>query len=154
MVKTTSSFANFAAGKAMENPFDHLEPELDALVKRFEQMLSNQNVQFFDSEEYEEIIDYYLERQNLERARKAIEMALDQYPSSPDFLLRKAKLLLLKRNGKKALELLDELEKIDPTNPEIYLTKGAIYSHLKQSEKAVEEYNRAIQYSDDLEVGV
>jgi tetratricopeptide (TPR) repeat protein len=51
-------------------------------VQRFEEMLKNQELVFFDLETYESIIDEYVDEGNYQKALKACELALEQYPYS------------------------------------------------------------------------
>ncbi len=66
-------------------------------------------------------------------------------------MIKKARYFMLANKASKALSLLEEIEKYDPTNGEVYLLKGSIYSKLKKSEDAIREYNQAIQYANDIE---
>ena len=51
-------------------------------LKKFESMLKTNNVFFFDSNEFENIIHHYLEIGKVALAKKAINLGLDQHPSS------------------------------------------------------------------------
>ena len=56
-------------------------------LSRFESMLKTNNVLFFDSVEFEEIIQYYLENGKVALARKAVKLGLEQHPSSTNLKL-------------------------------------------------------------------
>ncbi len=135
----------------MEPPFEHNETDLKALVDRFEEMLRSNGSYFFDVEDFEDIIDYYLDNLNVNKSKKAIELAEAQHPGTVVFKIKKARYYLLADKTGKALTLLDEIEKYDPTNGDVYLLKGSIYSKLKRTDDAIREYNRAIQYANDIE---
>ena len=128
----------------MESPFEYNEPDLKALVIRFEQMLKVNGSKFFDVEEFEEIIDFYLENQNVSKARKAIEIAITQHPGSSLFLLKQARFFMLSSKLTRALETLDDLISLDPNNYEAFLTRGSVYLKLKKIAKATDEFSRAI----------
>ena len=49
-------------------------------ISKFESMLKTNSFLFFDSNEYEEIIVYYIEIGNIFLAKKAISLASKQYP--------------------------------------------------------------------------
>jgi tetratricopeptide (TPR) repeat protein len=135
----------------MEPSFEYNETDLKALVERFEEMLKKNGSVFFDVEDLEDIIDFYLDNQDGHRAKKAIELAIAQHPGSTAFLVKKARYLVLVNKQQSALNQLDEVEKIDPTNADIYLLKGSILSSMKKSEEAIREYNKAIRYANDPE---
>ena len=59
-------------------------------LKRFEEMISSDKPQFFDADELEEIIDYYMQWFNLELAKKAIDYATEQYPINSSIKIKKA----------------------------------------------------------------
>src|SRR5689334_195449 len=56
------------------------------LIKRFEELLANNTRSFFDSDEFDILIDYYLTSNQYQKALKAVDFALEQYPYSIDFL--------------------------------------------------------------------
>jgi tetratricopeptide (TPR) repeat protein len=131
--------------------YDYNETDLKALVERFEEMLKNNGSVFFDVEDLEDIIDFYLDNQNAQKSKKAIELASAQHPGSTVFMVKKARYLVLVNKAEDALDLLDQVAKIDPTNTDIYMLKGSIYSGLKKYKEAISEYNKAIRYAGDLE---
>ena len=130
----------------MTGDFDKYgEKDIAALVKRFEEMINSSGQAYFDVEEFEDIIDFYFFKNNINKAYKAIDYASEQHPNSVVFMLRKAQLYASANKSEKALDLLRKVEVIDPFNSELFMTKGAIYSQLKKYEKAIEEYNKAIE---------
>ena len=135
----------------MEPSFEHNETDLKLLVDRFEEMLRANSSYFFDVEDFEDIIDYYLDNQNTTKSRKAIDLAEAQHPGATVFMIKKARYFILANKPGKALSLLEEIEKIDLTNGDVYLLKGSIYSKLKKFEDAIREYNKAILYASDIE---
>ncbi|MFH1004343.1 MAG: tetratricopeptide repeat protein [Bacteroidota bacterium] len=115
------------------------------IIKRFENILQNNERVFFDYEEFEVIIDYFSTSNQYRKASIAIEMALEQYPSSIDFLLHKVKILYDNKEIQNALDILSKAEIIDPIHPEVFMTKGAIYNQMGSSEKAIECFKSAIK---------
>ena len=65
-------------------------------LNKFESMLKTNNVFFFDSNEFENIIHHYLEIGKIALAKKAINLGLDQHPSSVNLRLFKVEILILK----------------------------------------------------------
>lgn len=131
----------------MDDFFEFTEEDetLNNLADRFEAMVKEGSRYFFDIEEYEDLIDHYLITGNLKMCGLAIGHSMEQYPGHTGFQIRQAQLLVSSNKAEKALRVLAKVEDIDPTNSEIYITKGAIYSQLKRYDDAIREYNKAIR---------
>lgn len=134
-----------------ENFDDYNEGEIKELVDKFEAKLENNQSFFFDVEEYEMLIDYYVENDNLTQTNMLLRHAISQHPDSVSILLKKAQVYVYSDKPDQALELLTQLEKIEPDNSDLFFTKGAIYSQLQRSEKAIEEYHKAIAQSEAID---
>ena len=127
------------------------EKEFSELINRFEMMVKNDNQYFFDVDEFEAIIDYYLDTQNLEMAMKSISEGLRQHPSCTEFDIRKARLLAYEKKYYEALELLNHIELLEPANDLVYTAKGEIYSMMNKHQLAIEEYKKSIPYAENPE---
>ena len=79
-------------------------------VTRFEDMLENQRPAYFDAEEFELIIDYYMQNNNLRRSRQAVDLALAQHPDDVNLRIKNARQFLVENDPKKAFDLLDQIE--------------------------------------------
>ncbi|MCB0820716.1 MAG: hypothetical protein KDC13_08840, partial [Bacteroidetes bacterium] len=123
----------------------------DLAVKRFEQMLRDNDEYFFDRDDLEQIVEHYILGNHHNKALKAISFATGQYPGSTYFLLRKSQLLSAEGRYKEALDLLDEVEIFEPGNPEIAITRGGIYSMLSLPEKSIEAYKNALRIDRTFE---
>ena len=73
-------------------PFEQNDEEA-FLVEKFENMLSNGSLLFFDVDEFENLIEYYSIRNNIDTAFTVINMAKNQHPTSAAFMLKEAELL-------------------------------------------------------------
>jgi tetratricopeptide (TPR) repeat protein len=110
-----------------ENEFFYSEDETMEIVQKYEDMLKhNQNV-FFDVIDFENIIDYYLNTDDSQRASQAVNIAYNIHPHSSEIQLKKAELLLIDKNFTDALKILRVLSKIDPDNSEVFFLKGQAY---------------------------
>lgn len=127
---------------------DFEEDFFDSAIQKYEEAKQAQESFYFDREEYVEIMDYYLSQNHIEKAEQALGYAKAQHPYSLDIKIYEAKICLSKGALTKALRLLDELEKIDCCSPELLMTKGSVLSRLKQSEKALEYYQKALSFCD------
>ncbi|MFD0861316.1 tetratricopeptide repeat protein [Sungkyunkwania multivorans] len=118
-------------------------------LERFESMLKTDDVFFFDSEEFEEIIHHYLEIGKVALARKAIKIGLEQHPSNSSLKLLEIELLIFENKLEAAESLLDELYVLESGNDEIYIQKANILSKRDEHKKAIELLRTALAYTDD-----
>jgi tetratricopeptide (TPR) repeat protein len=123
----------------------------DQTVRRFEQMLKNDEFYFFDVDEFEDLIDHYLESGDPKQALKAAEIGCDQHPSSFTLLLYKAQVFASSHKPRKALEVLLRIEAIEPNNLDLHLIKATVYSQLREYRKAVEAYRSCLDLGNDME---
>jgi len=127
----------------------NLNDDDDLSIKKFEKMLKTNQVGFFDSDEFEEIIDYYLEVGKMNLARKAIKLGMSQHPASTSIKLLYAEILVFDDQFTEANTILDGLYELDPTNAEIYIQKANIFSKQDNHDTAVELLKMALSYTDD-----
>ncbi|HRH37619.1 MAG TPA: tetratricopeptide repeat protein [Flavobacteriales bacterium] len=118
-------------------------------VQRYESMLHRKGDAFFDVEEFELIIDHYLEQNNTHRAKEVLELAQKQHPGSLDVMFSEAIVLMNMGRLTKALEVLDAIGKLEPFNEEVHLHKAGIYSQLRNYRRAIEHYKRALELADE-----
>ena len=76
-------------------------------LTKFESMLKTNNVLFFDSNEFENIIHHYLNQGKVALAKKAIKLGLEQHPSSITLKLFKVEIFVFEYKLKEANILLD-----------------------------------------------
>ena len=126
------------------------DDEYNFSITKFEKMLKTNNVFFFDSVEFENIIQHYLEIGKVALAKKAIKIGLEQHPSSTILTLFKIELYIFEDKLDVAEKHLDKLFLIDPNNEEIFIQKATIYSKRDEHEKAIESLKTALKYTDDF----
>jgi tetratricopeptide (TPR) repeat protein len=132
----------------MNTPLENID-NIPWQVQKFNELTSKKQSVYFDVQDFEEIIDYYVFEANYKVSLKISEYACLVHPTSIALMLKRAQLLASVNKENHALELLSVVETLEPTNHEIFLTKGAIYSQLHNYEKAIEEYNKAVGESDE-----
>ena len=128
-----------------------MDKELDIpwQVKHYEEAIQRGETLYLDVEDFEEVIDHYLLGGLFSKALGVVEAASSIHTASIALILKKAQLFATLNNEQRALELLAGIEDLDPSNHDVFLTKGAIYSQLRHYEKAIEEYNKAINGADE-----
>lgn len=104
------------------------KPSINDLLIKYESALESANYTFFNEETYSQLIDYFLEDQQIDRAMEAVEQALTHHPFSADFYLRKADLLIHQHEHQQALDTLRIAENFAPGNFDIQLMKAEALS--------------------------
>ena len=118
-------------------------------VVKFEKMLSGNESIFFDSTDLEDIIEYYLEEDQLNKALTVVDFAISQYPYSIDFQLIKTDLLISIGDYKEAVQLLEKLEKLGNNCTELFMHKGDALLFSGRYHKAVNSYRKALELTFD-----
>ena len=119
-------------------------------LSKFESMLKTNNIYFFDSAEFEDIIHYYLDNGKHSLAKKAVKLGLEQHPASVILRLLKVELLIFDDEIQKATNLLEELEAVEPNNEEVLIQKSIIYSKCNEHKKAIITLEKALHYVEDV----
>lgn len=119
------------------------------LVK-FESMLKTNNVLFFDSEEFENIIHYYLNQGKMSLAKKAIKLGLEQHPTSTNLKLFRVEVFVFENKLAEADALLNELYLLEPMNEEIYIQKANVFSKKDEHLQAINVLKKALELTDDV----
>lgn len=120
-----------------------------ASVNRFESMLKTNDILFFDSSEFEDIITHYLYTGIFPLAKKAVKMGLSQHPNNVDLKLLKVEILIMEEKLEEAESLLDEIHLIEPYNEDIYIHKSKLYSKHGANEKAIAVLKDALPIASD-----
>ncbi|MCF6222885.1 MAG: tetratricopeptide repeat protein [Flavobacteriaceae bacterium] len=118
-------------------------------LSKFEMMLKTNSVCFFDSNEFEEIILFYVDNGKFSLAKKALLLGLSQHPTSVNLKLINVELLILDDKLDLAEKILNQLQDIEPSNDEIYIQMATIHSKKGNHVKAVEALQTALIFAED-----
>jgi tetratricopeptide (TPR) repeat protein len=118
-------------------------------LSKFESMLKTNSVYFFDSVEFEEIIQHYLDNGKHSLANKAIKLGLEQHPASTILKLLKVELLIFEDKIQNASILLNEIEAVEPNNEELLIQKATILSKKSDHLEAIKTLQRVLVDTDD-----
>jgi len=118
-------------------------------LSRFESMLKTNSVLFFDSDEFEEIIQHYLENGKISLAKKATKLGLDQHPTSTNLKLFQVEMYIFENKLDIADELLNDLYSIEQSNEEIYIQKANILSRRDKHKEAISLLEQALKITND-----
>jgi len=84
------------------------EEEPDDLIRRYEAFVSGKKGPgYFDVEEMEQIVDYYLRRGRTRDSSKALELGFQLHPGNPGLLTKRAKIYLASGHARKAFQILE-----------------------------------------------
>ena len=98
-----------------------VDDESSDIVKRYEQFLSGTAPGYFDVEELENIVEYYLRRGRTKDCTKALELGLKLHPNNTALKTKRAKIYLATGDDLKAFRILDKLA--EATDYEVVLLK-------------------------------
>lgn len=147
------NFAEAAEGLCdrMNEGQQHLPERNDQqdCVERYEAMLHRNDHYFFDVEEFELIVEHYLEQNDMRRAKQVLDYANEQHPDSLDLLFCEAHLMMSMGKLTKALSVLDTIGRMEPLNEDVHLHKAGIHSQLRNYRKAIDHYKRALELADE-----
>ncbi|MEY3397579.1 MAG: hypothetical protein RL220_173 [Bacteroidota bacterium] len=121
----------------------------EELVHRYEEMLARNESYYFDVDQFEEIIDYYVDSNKYPTALKVIEYAYSLFPDNTVMMLREAQILAETGLLTRSLNRLKILQKFEPRNEEVLLTMASIYSQLRDHHMAIQLYKKALECAGD-----
>lgn len=102
------------------------DPEIQEEVRRFEEMLRGKGYHFFDAFQLEDIFFHYLHQHQLSRALSVAEYAIEKFPELPDFLHKKATILLDQGKFQEAMASINLALEKTPGQIEYILLKSEI----------------------------
>jgi len=133
-----------------EDFFDE-QDSLDAYI-RFRNSLVSGVDQYFDVAEFESIIDSLMDEGDLEALDMAIRQAITIHPDSVTIRLFYVQALINRGEPEKALKELHFPEKVEKSNPDIFMMKGTSFLMLNEPQKAESSFKKAIRLAgDDLD---
>jgi tetratricopeptide repeat protein len=118
------------------------------LISRYQAMLEGRGG-FFDTLEWEDIISYYIENMRYGEARHAADLAMETYPYSAELKLSCAEALIYDEEYAQAEEIINYLDGVMPSNPDLIVLKGIWHSMNKHPREAIELYLAAYPDYDD-----
>lgn len=118
-------------------------------LSKFESMLKTNNIYFFDSTEFEGIIQYYLDNGKHSLAKKAVKLGLDQHPDSVILKLLNVELLVFEDELKKASAILEEVEAVEPNNEDLLIHKATILSKNNRHLEAINTFKMVLPNTDE-----
>ena len=119
------------------------------LVKKFEEMMDNNDEFYFDTEELEDIIVYYLELGDFNYADTAVNYGLKLHPNSLEIKIKRLEVLLEWEEFTTAKELIDELKSSSMENTDFLVCYAKYYSSLGNPRKSIEICKIALELKEE-----
>jgi len=149
LIDTNCTFAYLLYIPTMSHKFGENKNDITQLIERYEEMLNGDAQLFFDSHEFEDIADHYIDKGLLGEAMGSMDFAFKQYPFSANFLIKKAQILTILERLPEAVTILEVAETLEPGNPDLHIAKGSILSKKRKHQKALKHFNKAQSLSDN-----
>jgi len=119
------------------------------LAKKFEEMIENNDSVYFDSEELEDIIIYYLEIGDISYAELAVNHAMRLHSSSLEIKTKKLEVLLELEQYIPAKEIIRELESYGMESTDFLVCCAKYYSNLGNARKSIEFCEQALTLEEE-----
>jgi len=123
--------------------------EFQVLLRKYEDMRNGTQSIFFDVEEFEQIIDYYLDDFQYDEAREAARLGKRQHPASVEIMYKFIHIFIEQGQPKKALSMLEEIPVWEENNPERYFLKGTALCLTGKLKEAESQFDRGLEISSD-----
>ena len=123
--------------------------EFQVLLRKYEDMRSGTQSIFFDVEEFEQIIEYYLDDYKYDEAKEAAVLGNKQHPASVEIKYKFIHIHIEQGQPKKALSLLEEIPVWEENNPERYFLKGTALCQMGRLKEAESQFDRALEISSE-----
>lgn len=119
------------------------------LAGKFEEMLANNEEIYFDTDQLEEIIIYYLELGDINFAEQAVQYALKLHPNSLEIKTKKLEVLLELENYTEAKKIIAELHESSMEDTDFLVCCAKYYSNLGNSKRAIEYCQKALELREE-----
>ena len=125
--------------------------DIKELMQRYHNLKQGRANAYIEEDDFERIIEHLDEKDEINEAIQAADLALDQYPFSALLMIKKADLLLATRKYKEALKLLNTATLYDHKEMNLFILKTDAYLALDQPEKAIVLLQEALHLFEGAE---
>jgi tetratricopeptide (TPR) repeat protein len=108
-----------------------VDDESNDIVKRYEQFLEGAATGYFDVEELETIVEFYLRKGRTKDSTKALELGLQLHPNNNALKTKRAKIYLATGDSKKAFRILESLA--ETTDYEVILLRIEVLLRMERA---------------------
>ncbi len=116
---------------------DELE-DITTLLARFDQLKEGElSPYLFSFDDFEQIIDFYLDESSYKKALETVDYAMSIYPNSLELYIHKTDVLMACDKNKEALQAVRAAKKIDEKNLELVSLEVEVLCALNKEEEAI-----------------
>lgn len=119
------------------------------LARKFEEMIANKEKLYYDSEQLEELIIYYLEIGDISYAELVVNYGLELHPNSIEIKTKKLEVLLELEHYPEAKRLIEELQATGMENTDFLVCCAKYYSSLGNPMRSIEYCKRALALEEE-----
>ncbi len=119
------------------------------LIEAFEQMLDNREYKYYDSEDLVEIIEFYIEVNDSEYAKRALDFAEKMHPDNTDIKIKKIEYFLSINELKHSAKLIQELKDLASNELDYLLVQARFWGMKNMPRKAIGFYEEALLIDDE-----
>lgn len=106
------------------------------LVSEFETMIETNSLGYLEEKAFFQLVNYYEKNYLIEKAIEVVDYAVEQYSYRSEFLITKARLLIILEQYNESIEVLEDAENISPFENEIQLLRARALSGLGHTKEA------------------
>jgi tetratricopeptide (TPR) repeat protein len=117
---------------------------LNELVAQYKLLKNGESHRFLDEEAFEQIVDFFSEKDDTVEAQIAASIGLQQFPYSVELMFKKADMLIANRKFNAALRMLQEASVYDKNNISLYILKIDALLALDKTLEAIETFEEAL----------
>lgn len=128
--------------------FNHEGRNTNDVVSRYETMLFQQKVGYFDVEEFESLAEYYLNHMKVKKSLVVVEEGLKQHPGSNALLLWNARVLHKMGKYHSALAIVESLG-FKVYDEEVLMLEGELLLRMEKYQAANDVFENLLSTSED-----
>ena len=128
----------------------HLEEFFEnELAKKFEDMIENNEQFYFDTEEVEDIVIFYLEMGDINFAEMAVNYGLKLHPNSIELKVKQLEVFLELEKYVQARQLIEELKPSCSESTDFLVCCAKYYSNNGNPRKSIEFCEKALELEEE-----
>lgn len=125
------------------------DPETTSLVHQYESARESGQQPYFDVEDLELILDYYLDTAEFERVKEALELAREIHPMALTFKIKEIQLDIAMKEFARAEAKLSHLEGLSFQNPELLIARATLLMQRGELKLGLAFLDRALDEAED-----
>ncbi len=126
--------------------FGHQDEEI---IKRYEDMQQSNRIAYFDVEEFESIVEHYLENMKFTKAFQVMEQAIKQHPNSTVLDLLVAKVYLRQGKLQKSGRILERIESLMRNDTDYWMLRGELYLKMEKFDESDAAFAHVLELDDE-----